>query len=74
MKIVFEAERLPVEARLFVTDFLDGAADGGFDFFFGTWGPLAIFIHAFAANFARKHNQLRRGQGFARDARFGVFG
>ena len=62
-----------MEALLRIADFLDGAADGGFDFFFGTFGPCAIFIDAFAANLASEDNQLRGGQCFARDARFGVF-
>ena len=74
MQVIFEAQSFPVEAVLRVTDFLNGAADGGLDFCLGTLGPLAIFINALAANFAREHNKLRRGQCFACDARFGVFG
>ena len=74
MQVIFKAQSFPMEAVLRVTDFLNGAADGGLDFCLGALGPLTIFIHAFAADFACEHNQLRGGQGFARDARFGIFG
>ena len=74
VQVIFEAQGFPVEARLRVADFLNGAADCGFNLFLRAFGPLTIFVNAFAANFAREHNQLRGGQGFARDACFGIFG
>ena len=73
VQVIFKTQGFPVEALLRIADFLDGAADSGFDFFFGAFGPCAIFIDAFAANLASEDNQLRRSQCFARDARFGVF-
>ena len=63
-----------METILLIADFLDRVAHGGFDFFLRALHPSAIFIDAFAADFAREHHQLRGGQRFARDARFGVFG
>ena len=74
VQIVFKAECFPMETILLVTDFFHGAANGGFDFFLRAGCPCVIFIDAFAADFTGKHDQLSRGQGFARDAGFGVFG
>ena len=62
-----------METILFITDFLDGAPHSRFNFFLSAGRPCAIFIHAFAANFARKDYKLGGGQRFTGDARFGVF-
>ena len=73
MQIVHEGQRFPVKTLLLVTDFLDGAADGRFNFFLCAGCPCAIFIDAFATDFACKHNKLRGCQCFTSDARFRVF-
>ena len=53
VEVVHERQRVPVEPILLIADFLDSAAHGRFDFFLGTVCPFAVFIHAFAADFAR---------------------
>ena len=73
VEVVHERQRVPVEPVLLIADFLDSPAHGRFDFFFGTGGPFAVFIDAFAADFACEHHKLRRRQRFAGDSRFGIF-
>ena len=60
VQIIFEAELVPVEAGLFIADVLDRAADGRFDLVERARRPFAIFEHAFAADFARQHDELSR--------------
>ena len=72
VEIVLEGELVPVEARLLVTDFLDGVADGSLDFLERAIGPLAVLVDALAADFTREDDEVGRGQRLARDARIGV--
>src|SRR3546814_19360630 len=73
VEIILEAQRLPVEAVLLVADLLHRAAHGGLDLVECARRPGAILINALAADLARQHDELGRGQRFARDACFGVF-
>src|SRR3546814_3581556 len=68
VEIILEAQRLPVEAVLLVADLLHRAAHGGLDLVECARRPGAILINALAADLARQHDELGRGQRFARDA------
>ncbi len=72
VKVVFEAEGLPVETVLLVTDLANGVAHDGFDLFERARRPFAVFEHALAADFTREDDELGRGQRLARHARFGI--
>src|SRR3546814_11735116 len=71
--LILGAQRFPVETVLFVADLLHRPADGGLDLVKRTRRPGAIFIDALAAEPARQHDELGRGQRIARDARLRVF-
>ena len=67
-----EGEAFPMEARLLIADFAHGVAHRGLDLGERAVGPLAVLIHALAADFAGQHDEVGGGQRLARDARIGV--
>src|SRR3546814_20557470 len=69
VEIILEAEALPVKARLLVTDLAHRFANRRLDFIERARRPGVILEHALAADFAREHDELRRRQRLACDAR-----
>ena len=74
VELVDQLQRLPVKAVLLITDPLYGRANRRLDLVPGTVHPGPVFINALAADFARKHHQLGRGQRLAGNSRLGVLG
>ena len=73
MQVIFEAELVPMEAILLITDSLDGRAHSRFDFGLRAGRPFSVHINTLAADFAREHDQLGGCQRFTGDARLRVF-
>src|SRR3546814_1636485 len=69
---VCSSDLLPVKARLLVTDLAHRFANRRLDFIERARRPGVVLEHALAADFAREHDELRRRQRFACDARFGI--
>ena len=72
VQMIVELQRLPVETFLLVADLPDGIAHRLLDLLKRAGRPLAILVHALAADLAGQHHKLRRRQRLARNARLGV--
>ena len=73
VQIILEPELLPVKAALLVADVAHGLANRRLDLGLDAGRPLAGGIHdVLAADFARQHDELRRGQRLAGDPRLRV--